>query len=257
MPSPPLTTAPIDDGAIWRVTFGHSTGNVLDAAVMSALTGMFRQAATAATLRAVCLEGRGEHFSYGASVHEHRPDEVAAMLRRFDDLLDALLASSVVVIAAVRGRCLGGGLELASLCHRVVASRDATFGQPEIKLGVFAPVASVVLAERVGRGHAEDLCLSGRTINASEAHRIGLVDRVADADPASDALDYVREHLVPQSASSLRLAVKAGRLGLEARLRAELPAIERLYLEQLMQTHDAREGLDAFLGKRNPVWKNS
>src|SRR6185503_5911370 len=122
-----------------------------------------------------------------------------------------------------------GGLELASLCHRVVASPDATFGQPEIKLGVFAPVASVVLADRVGRGHAEDLCLSGRIIKADEALGMRLIDQVAGGDPMHAALAYVREHLLPLSGSSLRLAVRAGRANLAARL-GRLPDVERLYL---------------------------
>jgi cyclohexa-1,5-dienecarbonyl-CoA hydratase len=166
-----------------------------------------------------------------------------------------LIESSVFVVAAVRGRCLGGGLELASLCHRVVASREATFAQPEIKLGVFAPVASVVLADRVGRGRAEDLCLSGRTIGAEEALGMGLIDQVAAGDPMPAALAYVREHLLPHSASSLRLAVRAGRTALSARL-AALPGVEQLYLRELMPTHDAAEGLNAFLEKRTPVWKH-
>jgi cyclohexa-1,5-dienecarbonyl-CoA hydratase len=170
--------------------------------------------------------------------------------------LKALFDSHIVVIAAVRGQCLGGGLELATVCHRIVASADARFGQPEIVLGVFAPVASIVLTERIGRGHAEDLCLSGRSITAAEAFRMGLVDELAEADPMEAALAYAREHLLAKSASSLRLAVQAARAGLVTRLSRDLPAVERLYLEQLMITHDAAEGLRAFLDKRLPVWRH-
>jgi cyclohexa-1,5-dienecarbonyl-CoA hydratase len=240
---------------VWRVTFDGPKGNVLDASVMTALTEVFRDAAQTPTLRAICLEGQGADFSYGASVQEHLPEQVEGMLRRFDELIAALLECEIVVVAAVRGRCLGGGLELASLCHRVIASRDATFGQPEIRIGVFAPVASVVLADRVGRGHAEDLCLTGRTIGAAEALAMHLIDQIADTDPMDSAIAYAREHLVPHSASSLRLAVRACRMSLEARL-AVLPAVERLYLDRLMRTDDAREGITAFLEKRSPVWKN-
>jgi cyclohexa-1,5-dienecarbonyl-CoA hydratase len=246
----------LDEDACWRVTFGGSKGNVLDGRLMDALTQVFEDARDARTLRVICLEGQGAHFSFGASVKEHLPDQVADMLRRFGTLLHALLDSAVVVVAAVRGQCLGGGLELASLCHRVIASRDARFGQPEIVLGVFAPVASVVLSERVGRGAAEDLCLSGRIIDAETAFRLGLIDEIADGDPAETALAYARQHLVPRSASSLRLAVRAARLGLSARLAAELPAVERLYLADLMKTHDAVEGLQAFLDKRPPTWSH-
>jgi len=258
MSSDPVSVERLDDGAVWHVTFGdpHLKGNVLDAALMDALRRVFRDAAGASELRAICLDGHGPHFSFGASVQEHLPDRVTAMLRQFGELLNALLDSHVVVIAAVRGRCLGGGLELATLCHRIVAAADARFGQPEIALGVFAPVASVLLTERMGRGHAEDLCLSGRTIPAAEAFRMGLVDEVATGDPLAAALAYAREHLVPKSASSLRLAVRAARAGLVARLAHDLPIVERLYLDRLMPTHDAVEGLQAFLDKRPAVWRH-
>jgi cyclohexa-1,5-dienecarbonyl-CoA hydratase len=256
MPAGPVVVDRLEGGALWRVTLGGSKGNVLDAALMDALTLVFREAARTPELRAICLEGEGAHFSFGASVQEHLPDRLADMLRRFDALIRALLESAVVTLAAVRGQCLGGGLELVALCHRVIAAPDAKFGQPEIVLGVFAPVASIVLADRMGRGGAEDLCLSGRTITADEALRLGLVDEIAGADPMDAALAYARAHLVPRSASSLRLAVRAARAGLTARLASDVPRLERLYLDELMATHDAVEGLQAFLEKRAPVWSH-
>jgi cyclohexa-1,5-dienecarbonyl-CoA hydratase len=129
-------------------------------------------------------------------------------------------------------------------------------GQPEIALGVFAPVASVALADRIGRSRAEDLCLSGRSIGADEALRIGLVDLVTD-DPSAAALAYAREHLAQHSASSLRLAQRALRGAYRERFRQELENVERLYIETLMATEDANEGLNAFIEKRAPSWRNS
>jgi cyclohexa-1,5-dienecarbonyl-CoA hydratase len=252
----PLIITPFDDGAGWRVTICGPVGNILNERVVSALTSAFTRAAETPELRVICLEGSGQHFSYGASVQEHLPDQVAGMLARFRELLFAMLDSSVVAIAAVRGRCLGGGLELVTLCHRVVAHRDAQFGQPEVALGVFAPFASVLLPERIGRGRAEDLCLTGRTITAEDAARCGLVDEVVDEEPADTVLRFAREHLVPQSAMTLRCAVQAIRADLRSRLEHELPGIERLYLDTLMRTEDAREGLHAFLEKRSPRWQH-
>ena len=162
----PLAVEPLDGGAIWRVALGGSKGNVLDAAAMDALAALFREVAAAPHLKAIVLEGQGPHFSFGASVQEHLPPHVGPMLARFHGALLAMLDSAVPVLAAVRGQCLGGGLELVSLCHRVFAARDAKLGQPEIVLGVFAPVASIVLAERAGRGASDDLCLSGRSVAA-------------------------------------------------------------------------------------------
>lgn len=246
-----------DDDQIWRVSFGAGTGNILDRATVTELRQVFADAARAASLKAICLEGQGENFSYGASIQEHLPADAPAMLEAMRGLILDLLGSHVVVVAAVRGRCLGGGLELAAVCHRIVAARSATFGQPEIKVGVFAPYASILLPERIGRAAAEDLCLTGRSIAAAEAHAVGLADEVVDADPWDRALGWIREHLVPHSASTLRLAVKAGRMGLIARLSQELPRIEGLYLDELMATHDASDGLQAFLEKRPPRWRNA
>ncbi len=256
MESGPLAVTRLDDGAIWRVAIGGSKGNILDAAVMQALTDVFRDAKAAAHLKAICLEGQGAHFSFGASVPEHLPPLAEAMLEAFHGALLAMIDSGVPVLAAVRGQCLGGGLELVSLCHRVVAAHDARMGQPEIMLGVFAPVASLVLADRVGRGAAEDLCLSGRSVTADEALAMRLIDQIA-ADPSEAAIAWARTHLLPKSASSLRYAVRASRSALRSRLATELPAIERLYLDGLMSTADAVEGLKAFMERRPAAWRDA
>ena len=256
MSNDPVSVKRLEAGAVWRVTLGGSKGNVIDSALTQALTAVFQEAGRDPAVKALLLEGEGRHFSFGASVQEHLPGQVAGMLRRFHDLLLGLLDSSVVTLAAVRGQCLGGGLELVMLCQRVFAARDARLGQPEIALGVFAPVASLVLPERVGRRHAEDLCLSGRSVTAEEALAMGLVDELCD-DPREAALAYARQHLLKHSASSLRFAVRALRSGLRARLPTELAALERLYLDELMSSTDAEEGLRAFLDKRSPAWKNA
>jgi len=177
------------------------------------------------------------------------------MLPSFHRLFRRILDASVPTFAAVRGQCLDGGLELAAFCHRLFASADATLGQPEIILGVFAPVASVILAERMGRGPA-DLCISGRTISGTEAADLGLVDELAD-DPTDAALAYARAHLLPKSAASLRFATRAVRLGFARRFDEDLAQTEQLYLEGLMATADAKEGIRAFVEKREPTWTNA
>ncbi len=251
-----VRVVPHDAGALWQVTFGTSTGNILDRATMRELARVFVDARATSDLRAICLEGAGRDFSFGASVQEHQIEHVPSMLETLRSLVLDLLDCHVTTIAAVRGRCLGGGLELVAICHRVFATTDAKFGQPEIALGVFPPLASIVLPERVGRARAEELCLSGRTIAATEARDIGLVDELVDDDPAQAALGWARSQLLPHSASSLRFAVRAIRASLARRIRAELPEVERLYVEELMATADANEGVRAFLEKRRPIWKN-
>lgn len=255
--SDPVNVVPVEAGAFWRVTFGGSKGNILDRAMLAEISRVFMEARTAPGLKAICLEGAGGQFSFGASVQEHLPGQAHEMLEDIRRLVLHVLDSHVVVLAAVRGNCLGGGLELASVCHRVFASADARFGQPEIRLGVFAPVASIVLPGRIGRAHAEDLCLTGRIVTAPEALEMGLIDEIAGGDPADAALAWAQAGFSGHSAASLRLAVRAIRAELTARVRDELPVLEELYLQELMATHDANEGLRAFLDKRPPVWRHT
>ena len=252
----PVRVEILAEGAIWRVRFGGTQGNILDRQVIQALEAAFRRAAEAPHLKAICLEGEGRHFSFGASVQEHLPGQVAEMLQGFRNALLALFDSSVISVATVRGSCLGGGLELACCCNRIIASPDAKLGQPEIALGVFAPVASVLLTERVGRPTAEELCLSGRVLNAGEALELGLIDRVAP-DPSAVAVDWISESFQARSASSLRFANRALRARLRRRFDADLAEVERIYLDGLMRTRDATEGLQAFLDKRPPVWTDA
>lgn len=240
-----------EEGRVLTLRLDAPPGNILDRALVAALRRAVGEAAKLADLRALLLTGTGAHFSYGASIEDHLPDRVAPFLEEFHALFRDLIALSLPCVAAVRGRCLGGGLELAAFCQRVVAAPDAELGQPEIELGVFAPVASLVLPWRVRGGASDDLLLTGRRIAAREAHALGLVDALAD-DPQAAALAWIRGQLLPKSASALRFAVQAARAHFHAAFLAQLDAIERLYLDQLMQTPDATEGVRAFLEKRKP-----
>ena len=243
------------DGRLLRLRLDRPKANVLDAALVGALEDAFVRLAGAAELRGVLIDASGAHFSFGASIEEHLPDRCAAMLAGFHRLILRLFASPIPILAAIRGQCLGGGLELASAGHLLFAAPDAKFGQPEIQIGVFAPAASCLLPERVGLAAAEDLLLSGRSIGAEEASRMGLVTEIAD-DPEAAALGYFDRHLAPKSASSLRFATRAARHGTIERVSAKLAAIETIYLQDLMATQDAVEGLSAFIEKRSARWKD-
>lgn len=247
------------DGRLLRLRLSRPKANVLDAEMIAALDEAFaaaaRPAPDAPALRGLLLDAEGPHFSFGASVEEHLPARCAAMLRGFHALLLRMLELPVPVLVAVKGQCLGGGLELASAGAVVLAGRDAKLGQPEIVLGVFAPAASCLLPERIGPAAAEDLLLSGRSVDAEEALRLGLVSAVAD-DPEAAALAWFDAHLSPKSASSLGFALRAARAGLVERVRTKLAALEHLYLAGLMATADAPEGLAAFLEKRPARWED-
>ncbi len=245
----------LDGGAIWRAVLNTPKANILDREKCGLLSEIFLEAQDASGLKAIVVEGEGPHFSFGASVQEHLPDQVDDMIHGFHELFHRILDARVVTLAAVRGQCLGGGMELAIFCNRIFAAPDAWLGQPEIVLGVLAPVASVMLPDRVGRSRAENLLFSGTSMSAPEGLAIGLVDELAD-DPSGAAVEYAREHLLPKSASSLRYAVQAARGGFAERFRKELAEVEELYLKRLMVTSDAREGLAAFLEKRRAEWTN-
>jgi len=243
------------DGKLLRLRLARPKANIVDAAMIAALQAALTEHLSSARLRAVLLDAEGPHFSFGASVEEHMPESCAAMLKTLHALVVQMLECPVPLLVAVRGQCLGGGLEVAAAGNLIFAAPGAMLGQPEIKIGVFAPAASCLLPERIGKTQSEDLLFSGRSISAEEAFRIGLVTAVAE-DPEQAAVAYFDEHLAGLSASSLRFAVRAARIGVLERTKAKIATVEKLYLEELMATHDAVEGLNAFLGKRPVLWED-
>lgn len=242
-----------DRTVLWAV-LNSPPGNVLDGEMVGELRRVVRFARGIPTLRLLAFAGEGEHFSYGASVQEHLPWQVREMLGDFHDLFRDLMETDVPCLTLVRGRCLGGGLELAAFCDRIVVEEGASLGQPEIRLGVFAPVGSLLLPWRCGaRGAA--LALTGRTVDAVEAVAIGLADERVERGAGEAAAErWVREELLPLSAASLRRARRAARWSLHRLLRDGIGEMERLYLDDLMRTKDAVEGIRAFLEKRPPEW---
>jgi cyclohexa-1,5-dienecarbonyl-CoA hydratase len=241
------------EGRVLRLQLDRAPGNIVDAELVTTFANAFALHVHQPRLSAVVIGAEGPNFSYGASVAEHLPDQCAQMLGRFHGLLKSMLSAPVFLVAAVQGQCLGGGLELALASTRIIAAPGARFGQPEVKLGVFAPAASCLLPERVGSAPAADLLCSGRSVDAAEALRLGLADAVAE-DPILAALEYVERHLLRHSAVALRYAMEAARGEYARAIGGRLDAVERAYLGGLMQTHDAVEGLEAFLAKRPPQW---
>lgn len=249
----PIQTRTERGGALLRLRLARPKANLVDAAMITALHGALIEYRKTTTLRGVLLDAEGTHFSFGASVEEHLPDQCAKMLGSLHALLVAMLEFPAPILVAVRGQCLGGGLEVALAGGPIFAAPTAQFGQPEIKLGVFAPAASVLLPYRVSQPAAEDLLFTGRSIGATEAAATGLVQVIAE-DPEAAALEWFEQHLQGKSAASLACALAAARGQMLRDVRRRLAEVEQLYLERLMRTHDANEGLAAFLAKRQPAW---
>lgn len=245
-------------GQVARITLNDGKGNVLDHVMMEQLQQVLDGFRSDAAVKLITFEGAGKHFSFGASVEEHQRDMAPVMLRNFHQLFHTLRELAIPTVARIGGQCLGGGLELALMCDVLFADANAKLGQPEIVLGVFPPPASIILPEKIGLARAEELLLTGRSIDAAEALRIGLVHEVfpgrAELDAGVDA--WITLHIVPKSASSLRFAVRAARAKFNHVLANFLPQLEHLYTSQLMATPDANEGITAFLEKRPPKWEH-
>jgi len=246
------------DGAVLKIVLNAPKANVLEAAMLKEISHVLEGLWQEKHLKLIVFEGAGKHFSFGASVPEHTKDKAAMMLQYFHAVFHQLVRLAVPTMAVVRGQCLGGGMELALFCNFIVADSTAMFGQPEIVLGVFPPPASIMLPLKVGQGYADDLVLTGRSIDAAEAYRIGLVNVLPDEgqDAWEAATAWIAKHLIPKSALSLRVANQAVRKNFFRRLWEDLPRMEALYLKDLMESHDPNEGINAFLERRKPEWKN-
>lgn len=248
----PIRATLEEDGSLLRIVLARPRGNILDPEMVGSIRSAVADHRALPGLKSILFEGEGRHFSFGASVEAHLPGQIREMLEAFHGLFRDLATSGKVLLAAVRGQCLGGGLELAAFCHRVVAAPDARLGNPEIQLGMFAPLASAVLPLRVGQPAADDLLLTGRSIEPNEALAIRLIDEIAP-DPVEALLAWHRR-LAGLSASSLSHAVRAARDHFHRTFLTTLELVERQYLDELMATADAVEGITAFLEKRTPQW---
>lgn len=238
-----------------RITLDHPPLNVIDVAMMEELSQAIQEIEGHREISVLVLAARGKSFSVGVDVAAHTPDKVQGMLEKFHRIIRALIATKLVTVAAVDGHCLGGGAELAMVCDLGYTSETAHWGFPEIKLGCYPPVAATALAAVVGQKHAADLMLTGRTITGTEAAAIGLVNR---AVPEGQLLRVVEEsvgHLVKLSPAALALAKKALYSWDSMHFDKGLARAEKIYLEELVETRDAQEGVNAFLEKREPKWQ--
>jgi cyclohexa-1,5-dienecarbonyl-CoA hydratase len=241
------------DANAYRVTLADPPLNILDIAMLEELREAL--ARVKPDRHALIIDAKGEKaFSAGASVQDHVAEKVAIMLHSFHDCFRLLARLDVVTVALVRGVALGGGCELAMACDFVLASDRAKFGQPEINLGVFPPVAAYQLSRLTAPRKGLELLLTGETIDAATAERLGLVNAVFPAAEFDARADDWLQRLYGQSASSLRFAKRAFRIAQSADFDERLAGTERLYLEELMKTGDANEGIAAFMEKRKPAW---
>jgi cyclohexa-1,5-dienecarbonyl-CoA hydratase len=235
-----------------RIMLCHAPLNVIDIEMMDELARALTGIESRPEISVIVLAGEGRIFSSGVDVAAHTPDKVEGMLHKFHGVVRLLIASKKVTIAAVHGHCLGGGAELAMVCDMVYTSASAQWGFPEIRLACYPPVACTALAALVGQKRAAELILTGRTISGVEAAEIGLANRSVADEELTEVVDSTVEELMRLSPTALAITKKAIYAWDSMHLDKGLARSENLYLGELMNTADAREGIAAFMEKRKP-----
>jgi cyclohexa-1,5-dienecarbonyl-CoA hydratase len=251
-PTPRLTIEL--DPPVARISLQNPPLNIIDIRMMEELSASLSQIESRSDVSTIILAGAGKAFSAGVDVAAHTPDKVEEMLVKFHAAIRALVATKKVTIAAVHGHCLGGGAELAMVCDIVLTSESAKWGFPEIRLGCYPPVACAALASLVGQKRAAELILTGRTISGTEAAAIGLATRAVPEGQLAVAVAECVEQLRTLSPASLAITKKAFYAWDAMHFDKGLARSEKIYLEELMKTEDAQEGIRAFMEKREPKW---
>lgn len=248
------------DKAVTALTIGPAPANIVSASLMQELVNALDASEKNKNCKLIILSGEGKHFSYGASVEEHAPNQVGKMLPSFHKLIAKMISHPVPILARVQGRCLGGGFEVAMACHFLFTESSAQFAVPEIKLGVFPPPACALLPLKVGDVRANEMILSGENFSGEDLYRMGMANDCSPSEQVGEMERriqlFVEKKILPKSSSSLRVSTQAARLFMREHFQKYIEKLELLYLQDLMRTQDANEGIMAFIEKRTAVWKN-
>lgn len=238
------------------LTLNRPPVNVLNIEMMEEVNTYFESLLKEKALKLLVIQAAGKAFSAGVDVGEHLGDLVYKMIEVFHRMFRLMDALKVPSIAVVNGSALGGGCELAVYCDMVMATEKAKFGQPEIQVGVFPPIAALVFPRMMGRKKALELILSGDVISAQEALALGMINKIVPEASLAEEVSRFVEKFKKLSGTVLKLTKEATLAGLNDDAERGLKVIEKIYLDRLMKTHDAIEGLKAFIDKRKPTWKD-
>lgn len=246
-----------NDGEVTEIVLGPPPANILTSGMMEEISAQIGEDVKNPHKKLIVFTGEGKHFSFGASVEEHKPENVGDMLPKFHSFIGDVINCSIPTLAKVSGMCLGGSFELVLACDLVFADESAQFAVPEIQLAVFPPVASVLLPFKCSGALSQQVILTGERFPAVEMHGRGLVNQVAESGKLDEAVStFFEKQIRPKSASSLRITKAAGSMVMAEQYRNFIGRLESLYLKDLMSTTDAVEGIQAFLEKRSPEWKD-
>lgn len=245
------------DAPVARIVLDRPPLNILTIEMLEEIADALDAVTGRDDLRVLVFAAAGKTFSAGVDVEDHVGEKVRPMIAAFHGVFRRLVDVRAPVVALVHGPALGGGCELAGFCDLVVASDAARFGQPEIHLGVLPPITATAFPYFVHGKKTLEMMLTGETFDAGEAARMGLVNRVYPADEFDDRASAFVGRLAEMSAAALRLAKKAYYVGVDAPFADALDRVEEIYLDELMKTHDANEGIAAFREKRDPEWRDA
>jgi len=255
-PAAPTNRLAVDvRGQLARITLTNPLLNVIDFQMMDELMSALQQLEQRREISVVIISGGDRAFSAGVDVAVHTPDLVQTMLQKFHSVILALTRFSKITIAEVHGACLGGGAELAMVCDMCFTTPDAKWGFPEISLGCYPPVACTALAALVGQKRAADLVFTGRMFSGEDAAEWGLANEAHSESELQEAIQRTVDHLLKLSPAALAVAKRAFYAWDSMHLDKGLARAEKIYLEELMQTEDVKEGIAAWMEKRKPVWK--
>lgn len=240
-----------------NLTIDRPPVNILNIAAMEEINDALESLIDNSDVKVLVISGTGEKaFSAGVDVSDHTEDKVDKMLEVFHDIFRKMSRLDQVTVAAIKGLTLGGGCEVAIFCDMIIAADNVKIGQPEIKLAVFPPIALLVFPRLVGLKRASELLLSGKVIDAVEAERIGLINKIVPLDSFETEVQEFIEPILELSSIGIKYSKKGINLGLETNFTEGLERIEKIYRDELMASEDAHEGLKSFLEKRKPIWKN-
>lgn len=239
-----------------RISINRPPLNILNAETLIELNMALEAVRNDASVSVVVIRGAGDKaFCAGVDIKDHLPEKVASTLNVFNKVFYSMERLDKPTIAVVQGFALGGGCELATACDMVIASENAQFGQPEIKVGAIPPVAVALLPRLVGRKKAFEMIMTGESITAAEAKRIGLVNAVVPIERLDQVADDMVDMLTQISPIVLKITRMALRESLDLGYLRGLDKVTDIYLSVLMRTEDSVEGLKAFLEKRKPQWQ--
>ena len=245
----------VRDAVAW-IVLNRPPLNVMNTEMLLELADAFKTASGDPSAMVIVVTGAGKVFSAGADVADHMPEKLDAFIKAFNGVFYAMWEVDKPIIAAVNGHALGGGCELVIACDMAIASTEAQIGQPEIAVGVYPPIAIPIMPQLAGRMKAFELILTGDRVSGEEAARIGLVNKAVPPDKLMDAVNELVAKLKDKSPVVLQITKKALKRAVQvAALKEAVEEVTRIYVDELMKTEDAVEGLKAFLEKRKPAWK--